>query len=275
MRQLEMVISAENKKTVQNRTSKRLIKVNYLLSEDGRAVELYSVVSKGMLQSIQVVVGNDEIAYLEECKYDKDCYNIGFYCIKEFMNSMGEFEVTGIPTEYYDYDEECRCCTGNLVIKFFSKPMTFEELLSWERNRQTRLKQDEGNILQDYCLKKFEWNKEMIIWTKGYGSNSLKNLSNTTSQADILYIYERAQRELPGFEIIPREWLEYKVLNTGAINIPNIDAIEAEIQEYRKQGYDASIKNLINDEEDKPISIIFIENYLGKNTLMKRIDELI
>ena len=65
MRQLEMVISAENKKTVKNRTSKRLIKVNYLLSEDGREVELYSVVSKGMLQSIQVVAGNDEIAYLE------------------------------------------------------------------------------------------------------------------------------------------------------------------------------------------------------------------
>ncbi|TCU79340.1 hypothetical protein EV204_101319 [Tissierella praeacuta] len=275
MRQLEMVISAENKKTVKNRTSKRLIRVNYLLSEDGREAELYSVVSKGMLQSIQVEAEYDEIAYLEECKYDKDCYNIGFYCIKEFMNPIGEFEVTGIPTEYYGYDEGCRCCTGNLVIKFFSKPMTFEELLFWERNRQTRLKQDEGNTLQDYYLKKFEWNKEMINWTKEYGSNSLKNLSNTTSQADILYIYERAQRELPGFEIISREWLEYKVLNTGAINIPNIDAIGAEIREYRKQGYDASIKNLINDEEDKLISAIFIENYLGKNTLMKRIDELI
>lgn len=275
MRKLEMAIKNQHKKSIENKTSKRLVKINYLLAESGREVELYSIVRKSMLQSIQVEAEQDEIVLLEECKYDEDCYNIGFYCIKEFMNPEGDFEVTGIPTEYYNYDEECGCCTGNLVIKFFSRPMTFEELLEWERNRQIKLKRDKEKILQNHFSQKIEWNKEMVNWVKEYGSNSLKNLSNTTHQADILYVYERVQRELPGFEIIPNEWLEYKVVNAEISDIPNTKTIEAEIQEYRKQAYDAAIKNLIDDTEDKMISAILIKNYLGRYTLMKRIDELV
>jgi hypothetical protein len=275
MRQLEMATKNQHKKSIENKTSKRLIRINYLLAEGGKEVELYSIVSKHMLQSIQVEAGQDEIVLLEECKYDEDCYNIGFYCIKEFMNPEGEFEVTGIPTEYYSYDEECGCCTGNLVIKFFSRSMSYEELLEWERNRQIKLKRDKEKILQNYFLQKIEWNKEMVNWVKEYGSNSLKNLSNTTRQADILYVYERVQRELPGFEIIPNEWLEYKVVNAEISNIPNTKAVEAEIQQYKKQGYNVSIKNLIDDTEDKMISAILIKNYLGRYTLMKRMDEFV
>jgi hypothetical protein len=275
MRKLEMAIKNQHKKSIENKASKRLIRINYLLAEGGREVELYSIVRKGMLQSIQVEADQDEIVLLEECKYDEDSYNIGFYCIKEFMNPEGDFEVTGIPTEYYNYDEECRCCTGNLVIKFFSRPMAFEELLEWERNRQIKLKRDKEKILQSYFSQKIEWNKEMVNWVKEYGSNSLKNLSITTSQADILYVYERVQRELPGFEIIPNEWLEYKVVNAEISNIPNAKTIEAEVQKYRKQGYNAVIKNLIDDTEDKMISAILIKNYLERYTLMKRIGEFV
>jgi hypothetical protein len=115
----------------------------------------------------------------------------------------------------------------------------------------------------------------MVNWVKEYGSNSLKNLLNTTCNADILYVYERALRELPGFEIIPNEWLEYKVVNAEISNIPNAKTIEAEVQKYRKQGYNAVIKNLIDDTEDKMISAILIKNYLGRYTLMKRIDEFV
>ncbi len=109
MGQLEMAIKNQQKKSIRNKTSRRLIRINYLLAEDDREVELYSIVRKGMLQSIQVEADQDEIVLLEECKYDEDCYNISFYCIKEFMNPEGKFEVTGIPTEYYCYDEECGC----------------------------------------------------------------------------------------------------------------------------------------------------------------------
>lgn len=147
MGQLEMAIKNQQKKSIRNKTSRRLIRINYLLAEDDREVELYSIVRKGMLQSIQVEADQDEIVLLEECKYDEDCYNIGFYCIKEFMNPEGKFEVTGIPTEYYCYDEECGCCTGNLIVKFFSRPMSYEELLEWERNRQIKLKQDKEKII--------------------------------------------------------------------------------------------------------------------------------
>ena len=153
--------------------------------------------------------------------------------------------------------------------------MAFEELLEWERNRQIKLKRDKERILQNYFLQKIEWNKEMVNWVKEYGSNSLKNLSITTSQADILYVYERVQRELPGFEIIPNEWLEYKVVNAEISNIPNDKAIELELQEYRNKGYNALIKNFIDDAEDKMFSAILIKNYLGRYTLIKRIDEFI
>jgi len=115
----------------------------------------------------------------------------------------------------------------------------------------------------------------MVNWVKEYGSNSLKNLLNTTCNADILYVYERALRELPGFEIIPNEWLEYKVVSTEISNIPNDKAIELEIQEYRNKGYNALIKNFIDDAEDKMFSAILIKNYLGRYTLIKRIDEFI
>lgn len=129
--------------------------------------------------------------------------------------------------------------------------------------------------MRSYLLQKIEWNKEMVNWVKEYGSNSLKNLLNTTCNADILYVYERALRELPGFEIIPNEWLEYKVVSTEISNIPNDKAIELEIQEYRNKGYNVSIRNFIDDAENKMISAILIKNYLGRYMLIKRIDKFI
>lgn len=78
MRQLTMATKSQHKKSIENKASKRLIRINYLLAEGGREVELYSIVRKGMLQSIQVEADQDEIVLLEECKYDEDSYNIDF-----------------------------------------------------------------------------------------------------------------------------------------------------------------------------------------------------
>lgn len=49
MRKLEMAIKNQHKKSIENKASKRLIRINYLLAEGGREVELYSIVRKGML----------------------------------------------------------------------------------------------------------------------------------------------------------------------------------------------------------------------------------
>jgi hypothetical protein len=255
--------------------------IQYLLSEEGRKKSFLNGGNGEMVQYLTVECTDEIISMIEKSLWGSILINIepilyiGFDGYDDFGNP------DYMKWKYVEYIEDLDYLDYELNIHYFDKLMSAIELIEWQKERLEILASEEKVIMDDFKVRENrrieKFNRQRNKWINQYGTPELKAMNDNDKNINQMYLKERINKELPGFEIKSYEYLN-EAVNIYPYGYKPNNTVENEFNLLKEKGFevysgvlDANNWYDQNDyDEAKIIEVLYIEHYLGKYFLEKK-----
>lgn len=259
---------------------KKKATIEYLLSEEGRKQSLLNGGNGEMVQYLTVECTAEIISMTRKSlgwvfDTEEPILYIGF-------DRYGDFgEEEDMIWGYDGYDEENECCICSYNMQYFDTPMLADQLIEWQKKRLEIIENEEKIIMDNIKVRESQWKEEFDgekeQWIKQYGTPQLQTMETNDENINKIYLKERIEKELPGFEVTSIEYLN-EVVRTYPYGYKPSEIVVNQLNVLKEKGVEAEcgIADLNNwyyvspYDETKFIEIIYVKHYLGKYFLEKK-----